>query len=103
MCTSSCHSHCLHCLQLGSPLAYAYTELVRQTTTVFHQVIPGSSVSVDVPWSPYDVDGRNYDWAGLSAAADLLFIMAYDTQSQVTGTCHVDNSLLLHRKLCLRV
>jgi len=45
---------------------------------------PGSTVSVDVPWSPYDVDGRNYDWLGLAEAADLLFVMAYDIQSQVS-------------------
>lgn len=38
-----------------------------------------------MPWSPYDVDGRNYDWAGLGKAADMLFVMAYDTQSQVRG------------------
>jgi hypothetical protein len=37
-------------------------------------------VSVDVPWSPYDIDGRNYEWAALALAADLLFVMAYDTQ-----------------------
>jgi hypothetical protein len=40
-------------------------------------------VTVDVPWSPYDIDGRSYDFKGLSEAADLLFIMMYDTQSQV--------------------
>lgn len=44
-------------------------------------------VSVDVPWSPLDVDGRSYDWAGLAAAADLLFVMAYDQQSQMWGRC----------------
>jgi spore germination protein YaaH len=49
----------------------------------FHHC-PGSTVSVDVPWSPYDVDGRNYDWLGLAEAADLLFVMAYDIQSQVS-------------------
>lgn len=41
-------------------------------------------VSVDVPWSPYDVDGRNYDWLGLAESADILFVMSYDMQSQVT-------------------
>jgi di-N-acetylchitobiase len=40
---------------------------------------------VDIPWSPYGVDGRWYDWAALAAAADLLFVMAYDTASQVGG------------------
>jgi spore germination protein YaaH len=33
--------------------------------------------------SPYDIAGRNYDWLGLAEAADTLFIMAYDTESQV--------------------
>ena len=40
---------------------------------------------MDVPWSPFGVDGRSYDWRGLGAAADLLLVMAYDTQSQVGG------------------
>ncbi len=44
------------------------------------QALPGSQVSVDVPWSPYDIDGRFYDWQGLAEAADLLFVMVYDTQ-----------------------
>ena len=43
---------------------------------------------MDVPWSPYDVDGRNYDWLGLAEAADILFVMSYDMQSQVMdGSC----------------
>ena len=43
---------------------------------------------MDVPWSPYDVDGRNYDWLGLAEAADILFVMSYDMQSQVmAGSC----------------
>lgn len=39
---------------------------------------------MDVPWSPYGIDGRSYDWQGLAAAADLLFMMAYDMQSQAS-------------------
>lgn len=46
-------------------------------------LVLGLQVTVDVPWSPYDIDGRSFDWKGLAAAADLLFIMLYDTQSQV--------------------
>lgn len=40
-------------------------------------------VSVDIPWSPHGIDNRHFDWPGLAAAADLLFIMSYDMQSQV--------------------
>lgn len=43
---------------------------------------PAVQVSVDVPWSPHGIDGRNYDWPGLAAATDLLLVMAYDMQSQ---------------------
>lgn len=38
---------------------------------------------MDIPWSPFGIDGRWYDWEGLASAADLLFVMAYDMQSQV--------------------
>jgi hypothetical protein len=71
------------CPQSTSKAAADYTALVRLAADEFHAALPGSTVSVDVPWSPYDIDGRNYDWAGLAAAADLLFVMVYDTQSQV--------------------
>ncbi len=46
-------------------------------------------ISVDVAWSPFGVDGRNYDALGLAAAADVLFVMAYDMQSQAGGPTHV--------------
>ena len=51
---------------------------------------PGTvpQISVDVAWSPYGIDGRNYDVTGLAAAADLLFVMAYDMQSQVRRRTH---------------
>jgi hypothetical protein len=44
---------------------------------------PPGQVSVDIPWSPYGIDGRWYDWLGMAQAADLLFFMAYDMQAQV--------------------
>ncbi|KAK9841972.1 hypothetical protein WJX81_002090 [Elliptochloris bilobata] len=72
---------------LGSHLARAYTALIAETAAAFHERDPGSQISVDVAWSPYGVDGRNYDVRGLAAAADLVFIMAYDMQSQIWGRC----------------
>lgn len=84
----SCAPHRTACVQEeplppGSPLAAGYSALVAEAAAAFHAHIPGSQVSVDVPWSPHGIDSRHYDWAGLAAAADLLFIMAYDMQSQV--------------------
>ncbi|KAI8463528.1 MAG: glycoside hydrolase superfamily [Monoraphidium minutum] len=71
----------------GAQAAADYTSLVSEAAATFRVALPAASISVDVPWSPYDVDGRNYDWRGLAAAADMLFIMAYDTQSQIPGRC----------------
>lgn len=71
-------------MQPGSDMAASYTSLVSETAEAMHRHVKGSQVSVDIPWSPYDVDGRNYDWVGLAQAADVLFIMAYDMQSQAS-------------------
>jgi di-N-acetylchitobiase len=38
-------------------------------------------------WSPDDIDGRDYDYLGLSQAADYLFVMNYDTRSAIYGRC----------------
>jgi hypothetical protein len=72
--------------QAGDKAAADYVALVNLTAQTLQEAVPGATVSVDVPWSPFDVDGRNYDWAGLAAAADTLFVMAYDTASQVSST-----------------
>lgn len=44
-------------------------------------------ISVDFAWSPHGIDGRHFDWVGLAAAADLIFLMMYDMQSQVRSRC----------------
>jgi di-N-acetylchitobiase len=85
----------------GNPLALEFTALVAEAAAAFHAAIPGSQVSVDVPWSPYGTDDRHYDWTGLAEAVDLLFVMAYDTQSQARnndtlGTCAESKALRRH-------
>ena len=65
---------------LESPMADAqlvgnYTLLVLETAALLRRENPAAVVTVDVPWSPADIDGRSYDWGGLAAAADLLFVM----------------------------
>eukprot|EP01026_Neomeris_dumetosa_P080747 TRINITY_DN8984_c0_g1_i4.p1 TRINITY_DN8984_c0_g1~~TRINITY_DN8984_c0_g1_i4.p1 ORF type:complete len:270 (+),score=19.00 TRINITY_DN8984_c0_g1_i4:1-810(+) len=71
----------------NDPFTQLYAQLVAETAQEFHIRIPGSQVSVDIPWSPYGVDNRYYDWIGLANAADILFVMAYDMQSQIWGRC----------------
>eukprot|EP00241_Pyramimonas_parkeae_P018599 CAMPEP_0114312110 /NCGR_PEP_ID=MMETSP0059-20121206/20228_1 /TAXON_ID=36894 /ORGANISM="Pyramimonas parkeae, Strain CCMP726" /LENGTH=395 /DNA_ID=CAMNT_0001436419 /DNA_START=157 /DNA_END=1345 /DNA_ORIENTATION=- len=67
--------------------AALYTLLVRETAEEFRRSIPGFQITVDVAWSPSGIDGRWFDYAGLAQAADLLFVMAYDMQSQIWGRC----------------
>ena len=64
-----------------------YTALVKETKEAFSKAIQGSQVTVDVAWSPDGIDGRFYDWVGLANASDFLFVMSYDTRSQIFGRC----------------
>lgn len=59
-----------------------YTALVKDTTAYFHLHMPGSQTSVCVAWQAYLMDRRQYDYAPLASAADLLYLMDYDAQSQ---------------------
>ncbi|KAL6108027.1 ctbs [Pungitius sinensis] len=71
----------------GSPEYHALTHLVRETTDAFHRAIPGSQVSFDVAWSPSGIYKRYYDYVSIAESCDLLFVMSYDEQSQITGDC----------------
>ncbi|XP_039887185.1 di-N-acetylchitobiase [Simochromis diagramma] len=71
----------------GSPEYSALTSLVKETTEMFHREIPGSQVSFDVAWSPKCIDKRCYDYVTIAESCDLLFVMSYDEQSQITGDC----------------
>lgn len=51
-------------------------------------VILSIQVSVDVAWSSNGVDGRYYEYKKIAAYSDVIFIMAYDEQSQIlSGPC----------------
>lgn len=45
-------------------------------------------VSFDVAWSADGIDGRFYEYKAIANYSDLIFIMAYDEQSQILeGPC----------------
>ncbi|XP_053712764.1 di-N-acetylchitobiase [Synchiropus splendidus] len=71
----------------NSPEYFALNSLVKETTEMFHQEIPGSQVSFDVAWSPKCIDKRCYDYVTIAESCDLVFVMSYDEQSQITGDC----------------
>ena len=74
-------------LAFNDPRVEFYTDIVSRTTQRLHQVSPGSQTSVCVGWSPDDIDGRAYDAVGLAKASDLLYVMSYDTRSQIFDRC----------------
>ena len=64
--------------------AAALTRVIAATAAALRaQIAPYVTVAVDVAWSPNCIDLRCYDYAGMAAAADLVFVMAYDMRSQV--------------------
>lgn len=45
-------------------------------------------VSFDVAWSAKGIDGRYYEYKKIATYSDVIFIMAYDEQSQIlNGPC----------------
>ena len=72
----------------------AYVRLIAYTAARTRALMSASGnahaaqTSVDVAWSPSGIDSRFYDNAGLAEAADVVFVMAYDMQSQnMQGRC----------------
>ena len=59
------------------------TEFVQQV----RQTLPSQySLSFDGAWSPRGIDQRFYDLNEIALSVDLIFVMAYDMQSQIFDT-----------------
>lgn len=71
----------------SSPSMRAYIEIIGETRTALRAVSASYQVTVCVAWSPDDIDGRDYDVVGLAAHSDLLYVMDYDTRSQIYDDC----------------
>jgi len=65
----------------------AYAKLIAETREVFQSINPSYQISTCVPWSPDSIDGRNFPWVELAKASDLLYVMDYDTRSQIFDAC----------------
>jgi len=70
-------------LSAGSDESSAYTKLFKETVANFHHRINNSQVSIDVAWSPDNIDRRGYQYSDLAKYADKVFVMSYDEQSQM--------------------
>lgn len=66
--------------------AHTYVKLIRATRQACQK--HGLLVVTCVAWSPDGIDGRNYPAVALARASDFLYVMDYDTQSQIiSGPC----------------
>lgn len=61
---------------------YEYSKAVDNLLSFLIQV------SFDFAWSAKGIDGRYYEYKNIAAYSDVIFIMAYDEQSQILkGPC----------------
>lgn len=68
----------------GSAQSAALTRMVDETCTALHRANAHASCTFDVAWNAGGVDGRFFDYAGIANSTDFVFIMSYDTRSQLT-------------------
>jgi di-N-acetylchitobiase len=64
-----------------------YALLIAETRLIFHQANPSLQITTCVPWSPDNIDGRAYPFRALAEASDALYVMDYDTRSQIFDAC----------------
>lgn len=75
-------------LNSSDPRRAYYAAVVAETRAGLRDAgLHTASISIDVGWSPDNVDGRYYDIPALTAAADFLYVMDYDVRSQVIDRC----------------
>lgn len=73
--------------RVGSPMQYWYGVLIGETRAALRSVHAGYQVSTCVAWSPDNIDGRGYNVGAFSRSSDALYVMDYDTRSQVIDAC----------------
>jgi len=67
--------------------AKTYVYIIQQTNQRLKAISSSYQVTVCVAWSAYNIDGRDYPVTQLAAVSDALYVMDYDTQSQITDSC----------------
>ncbi|XP_067894127.1 di-N-acetylchitobiase-like [Heterodontus francisci] len=65
----------------------ALPQLLRETTNMFHEKIPGSQVTFNVPWTPDCPNGQCHDYVGMANSCDFLVVQSYNLQNQMWDEC----------------
>eukprot|EP00957_Ditylum_brightwellii_P002062 158370-Ditylum_brightwellii.AAC.1 len=77
-------------LSVNDPRNDAYVMLVKETNKALKDIDEGFQISVCASWGPglpLGIDGRAYDYKALADASDYLYVMQYDTRSQIFYDC----------------
>tara|TARA_B100000524_G_C23628163_1_gene362225 strand:+ start:62 stop:1213 length:1152 start_codon:yes stop_codon:yes gene_type:complete len=73
--------------EAGAPSQHHYALLMRETRQALRAISRSYQVTVCVAWSPDTIDGRGYDVRAFAASTDLVYVMDYDTRSQIYDAC----------------
>ena len=75
-------------LATRAPEVAWYAEIVAETRAALRKEVGAATQSsVCAAWSPDCIDGRCYDYVALANASDFLYVMGYDTRSQIFDAC----------------
>ena len=64
-----------------------YLDVITQTNNALKAINSSYQVSFRAAWSPNGIDGRYYNYQKLAEVTDFLFVMCYDTRSQIFDQC----------------
>ncbi|XP_048457515.1 di-N-acetylchitobiase-like [Rhincodon typus] len=88
-------------LELSNPIRnhQKLPKLLEQIEGVFHREIPGSQVSLSVPWSPDCRVGMCNDYTSIAKSCDFLHVKAYDMQLEMWDECFAKANAPYHQTL----
>ena len=74
-------------VQGASVSTLPWTDIYKRMISSIWAVLCMLQITFDVAWSAECIDMRCYDYAALAEAVDFVFVMQYDTRSQIFGEC----------------
>ncbi|XP_069795427.1 di-N-acetylchitobiase-like [Narcine bancroftii] len=66
---------------------YELNQLIEDLVETLHGKVPGSQVSVTLPWSPDCTDGQCCDYLNISRTCDFVFVRSYNIPQDMRYGC----------------
>ncbi|XP_055486852.1 di-N-acetylchitobiase-like isoform X2 [Leucoraja erinacea] len=74
-------------LKKGSTNYHDFTRMVNKTASKFYKTLPGSKITINVPWTPSCKNERCFDFLAISSVIDLLFVESFNIHKGMKETC----------------